>query len=372
MAAPPIYIYANFAPEWEASTGVPQAIVRQLSERFRDGVAERLSTQPCPTLVSDAADVPAGAILLFACALGNETATLWERVKPLACSAAPALWNWISPKHPYMRALAEAGVPILPTWAILGETLQAENLISRAPSVPATREALMAAHAGAATLVVKQCCALGGTLAVEVHAAAAAIERAMQLATGGRDVLVQPDWSAAFATGETKCCVAVGAAAGAASRVLGARHAPPGREFGVFTPASGLPEELCAVAGRAADVLRDHALGIGVAPPPVVRVDCIEAEGAWSVNELELCDYASWMWDRACGGAAGAFDAAVCDTHAAFAVSACTAAPAPSLNCHLDPVKVARWHSSGDALLEKLDTMIADARARQNGGGGGE
>ena len=159
--------------------------------------------------------------------------------------------------------------------------------------------------------------------------AASQVARAELLATqGGCHVLLQPDLSSEFARGETKCCVRVGQHAHEASRVLGARHALPKREFGRFLLPADLPPALLDVAAAAANVTRDHALRVDVTPPPVVRVDCIEIAGVWSVNEFELADYASWMWGWACNGEPSSLDVEVCDAHAQFAAKACMPAPA--------------------------------------------
>ena len=54
----------------------------------------------------------------------------------------------------------------------------------------------------------------------------------------------------------------------------------------------------------------------------MVRVDCIEVSGDWTVNEFELCDYGCWMWGWACDGREGEVDSAVCAAHAHFSVAA--------------------------------------------------
>ena len=65
-----------------------------------------------------------------------------------------------------------------------------------------------------------------------------------------------------------------------------------------------------------------------------VAVDVIQlpdtrrGEGAmrWCVNEFELADFASWMWEGACetggGGGKSTMDEAVCDAHASFIAEA--------------------------------------------------
>ena len=330
-SAAAIVVYAKFAAEWEATTGVRPQVVESLAQRFRDGIASRLPAHlPQPQLVSDASEIPEGAIVLFGCSLGVETASTFAASRPVLCSPAP-LWDWVTPKYPYMRALVTAGIAIPPTWHVhsTAEGVQAVDLLKF--DVCASGEAattdhivrhLVRAHPAALKLVVKQCCALGGALAVEVLDAAAAASRAVELAVAGGDVLLQPDLSADFAVGETKCCVRVGRDATESSVVLGARHAPPGCEFGTLQTPDALPPALKAVAGGAADVLRDFALGAGVAPPPMVRVDCIEVSGDWTVNEFELCDYGCWMWGWACDGREGEVDSAVCAAHAHFSVAA--------------------------------------------------
>ena len=147
----------------------------------------------------------------------------------------------------------------------------------------------------------------------------------------------------------------VGQSAAEPSRVLGARHAPPRREFGTCLLPPELPQRLCAVACGAADVVRDYALAKSLPPPPVIRVDClqlprgeegggggagtaahgdaataragevVDGGGVWTVNEIELADYASWQWGAACGAGAeasaamDAIDAAVAKALAEFA-----------------------------------------------------
>ena len=328
---PPICVYGGFAAEWEHTTGVPQATVLALANHFCDGIAQRLPRDVAvPDLVLDAALVPPNAVILFACALGTETSSTFAA--SCQSAAAPALWDWISSKHTYLSALAAAGVPVPPTWVVLGASaacaLRArEVLVGSETSVGASGEqevkkALEHAWRGADRLVVKQCLALGGTVAVERLIAAEAVSRALALAAEGHDVLVQPDLRDEFAVGEHKCCVEVGGAAGVASRVLGARHAPPGCEFGRCLMPAALPAGLRDVAARAADQLRDHALDAGVTPPPVIRVDCVQLSGVWCVNEFELADYASWQWGLACNGVAGPVDNAVCDALARFATRA--------------------------------------------------
>jgi hypothetical protein len=92
-----VCIYAGFADEWEATTGVPQATVLALAERLRDGIATHLEKQMEPTVVREPSQIEKGAVVLFACALGTERAETFAGAS--ACSAAPELWDWVSPKH---------------------------------------------------------------------------------------------------------------------------------------------------------------------------------------------------------------------------------------------------------------------------------
>ena len=363
-----VCVYAAFAPEWERSTGVPLATVLTLAKRFRDGVAQHLAEKGVtvsPMLVDNASSIPDGAVVINACALGNESSTTW--VGTAACASPPMLWDWVSPKHTYMSALVAAGICIPPSWLVappcsIGAGVRtAEISLASALLAEATADADVSTlllgtltERGHERVVLKECNALGGTLAVHRLEALQAVTRAVQLASGGHHALIQPDLSAFFAVGETKCCVALssapGSATGSTSRVLGARHAPPGSEFGRFFPPECLPGALIDVATAAGDVLRAHALSAGAHAPPIVRVDLIalpgdredsvggrggggdaavgvdasfQGEMRWCVNEFELADFASWMWQAACGhcssgGMSATMDDAVCKAHAEF------------------------------------------------------
>eukprot|EP00966_Prymnesium_polylepis_P103574 2398050-Prymnesium_polylepis.1 len=119
---PPVCVYAGFDAGWEKSTGVPLTTVVRLAERFRDGISEKLRARGVaaqPSLVLDTADIPVGALVVNACALGNETAASFAAAR--ACAAPPVLWDWVSPKHTYMAALAEAGIPIPHTWHVTAD-----------------------------------------------------------------------------------------------------------------------------------------------------------------------------------------------------------------------------------------------------------
>ena len=349
MAA--LCVYAGFASEWERSTGVKLAIVQQLAERFREGVARKLGDRGVTAtlrLVYDAASIPHGAVVIFACALGTESSTTFAHAS--ACASAPALWDWVSPKHTYMAALVAAGIPIPQSWLVAGTDgggvrtadLTGGSSLAECTIGPDSAAMLLGIlqEQGLQHMVVKECSALGGTLAVRRLDAPQAVARAFELAVAGRCALLQPDLSEYFSHGETKCCVALLSQAdpldptARTSQVLGARHAPPGKEFGQFISPEALPPELHRVATGAADVLRAHALTAGIPLPPVVRVDTIQLPSTlsrvnslpWCVNEFELADFASWMWESACdcgrGTSGHAIDDAVCDAHARFIADA--------------------------------------------------
>ena len=233
----------------------------------------------------------------------------------------------------------------------------------RSCTVDAARGLLLDAWDGRSKLVVKQCNAPYGTLSVERFDTAAAVERALALASRGASVLLQPDLHAHFAAGETRVCVQLpppptvaggnegkGRRARPVVRVLGAWHAPSSAVLGIdeklwrLLSPDELPEALRRVAVAAGEVLLAHASSIGVTAPPVVRVDCIElppdgyvglppqsglataaSEASevsvvvtrWCVNGFELADEASWQWGWACRReAAAAIDEAVCEGHA--------------------------------------------------------
>ena len=202
----------------------------------------------------------------------------------------------------------------------------------------AATETLLRVWDGKKRVVVKECSSLGGTLAVRKLDAQEAVEHAVSLASSGRDVLMQPDLAEYFALGETKVCLQlsqflgddVSYATHVTSRVLGGRHAPPGGEFGRFFLPEDMPVALCRLAMGAAEVLRTHALALGVGVPPILRVDCIElpnenGERVWCVNEYELADFASWMWGWACTNEETSLDEAVCNAHAKFIAQALAA-----------------------------------------------
>lgn len=295
----------------------------------------------------------------------------------------------------YMRDLVMAAVPLPESWLVQGPTtaplaheafaeadeaddthgapteadvpLHLQRLLrgqhERSCTVDAARGLLLDAWDGRSKLVVKQCNAPYGTLSVERFDTAAAVERALALASRGGSVLLQPDLHAHFAAGETRVCVQLpppptvaggnegkGRCARPVVRVLGAWHAPSSAVLGIdeklwrLLSPDELPEALRRVAVAAGEVLLAHASSIGVTAPPVVRVDCIElppdgyvglppqsgrataaseaSEASvvvtrWCVNGFELADEASWQWGWACRReAAAAMDEAVCEAHA--------------------------------------------------------
>ena len=295
----------------------------------------------------------------------------------------------------YMRDLVMAAVPLPESWLVQGPTtaplaheafaeadeaddthgapteadvpLHLQRLLrgqhERSCTVDAARGLLLDAWDGRSKLVVKQCNAPYGTLSVERFDTAAAVERALALASRGGSVLLQPDLHAHFAAGETRVCVQLpppptvaggnegkGRRVRPVVRVLGAWHAPSSAVLGIdeklwrLLSPDELPEALRRVAVAAGEVLLAHASSIGVTAPPVVRVDCIElppdgyvglphqsgrataaSEASeanvvvtrWCVNGFELADEASWQWGWACRReAAAAMDEAVCEAHA--------------------------------------------------------
>eukprot|EP00930_Biecheleria_cincta_P046502 TRINITY_DN32075_c0_g1_i1.p1 TRINITY_DN32075_c0_g1~~TRINITY_DN32075_c0_g1_i1.p1 ORF type:complete len:343 (-),score=46.95 TRINITY_DN32075_c0_g1_i1:42-1070(-) len=305
----PICIYAPFCSQWEATTGIPTSRCHEIANVFLKGCAAKLPGAHVE-IVSSVEAIPEGGLVILGCALGNETSKSFEAAR--SCTVPSPWFDWINAKVTYLSELAQASVPIIPSWHIKNSAtgnFTLHDLVSgeeRVVEIGHDSEAVLAACVGSqpgSRFAVKACNSIGGGVAVQLLEADKAVASIVQLVAEGTEVFIQPDMGSAFAErGEHKVCVHV-----ESGQVLGCRHVcpSPGKEFGNFLQAEMLPSELTRVVSKACEVIRAHA---AAAPkswgmPLLLRVDCIELQaGKWALNEIETTDFACWMWGSACEG----------------------------------------------------------------------
>lgn len=278
------YRVLMYAPSgWHESTGVELQTVETILSQYRERLEDSLGV-PVIHVTEEGYEFEQNDIVVQTGAWGSEMGNQF----PSRSIVHPIFWDWIAPKYTYLRYLSKHNVPVLPAYHYHDGVVK-DLKTNGAIDIGSVLENIEG------KIVIKKCGVAGGGSGVYLLGRKDAYDFIGGL-NNTHGALIQRDYSHSFSKGEYK--VAINTRTG---EFLGVRHIFPGKEFGTYIPAKEMPLPMRKAALLASRAVLQFASENGVLPPPILRVDLVRLDDdKYVVNELEIADFVSWQWGKAC------------------------------------------------------------------------